>query len=154
MADEPLSLVLTEDTVPVPTAAYRAVAAEYVRDFNIDRVAEQFNTTPQGIRQVLNSPGVQAVMEKSLGDVQALGSIASRRLLEALLEEAMSANESKGRTEARKLLARHFLPLKKEVKTEHIFYVESPGKLSRDDWEKQFADSGPVLPAEILDDDA
>jgi len=137
----------------VPAALRPTVAAEYVKDFDLARVAEMFNTTQAAIRATLNSEDTQKHMTSQLGDVSALGAVAARRLLEALLQEAMGSAESKGRTEARKLLARHFLPTRTETKSEHHFYVQTPGKLSPEEWAEKHSIAPPTLDAELIDDD-
>lgn len=134
----------------------RAVCAEYMRDFDLERVAAMFDTDVMVVRRIINSKTMQEHMDSSLGDVADLDALAKRRLLEALLEEAFDDEQSKARTEARKILARHYLPKRVESKSEHHYFVEIPEKADRGAWEERYV--GPeeepeLLEAEVIEDD-
>lgn len=140
----------------LPTNLRRAVCYEYMRDFDLERVAEMFDTDVSVIRRVVNSKTMQNHLDSALGDVADLDQLARRRLLEALLEEAFEEEQSKARTEARKILARHYLPQRSEVKEEHRYFIEIPQKASRDDWEGRYALEDPddkILEGEVIEDE-
>lgn len=130
----------------------RAMCAEYVRDFDIERVAEMFATDEDVVRRVVNSPDMQRHLERTLGDVSSMDKIAARRLLEALLEEAFADADDKekrrARTEARKILARHYLPKRTESTNTHRYFIETPAKLEADDWQSKYG----ALPKPSIDE--
>lgn len=128
------------------------------------RVAAMFDTDESVIRRVINSDEMQKHLDSSLGDVSKLDAIAARRLLETLLEEAFQKVESKGRTEARKILSRHYLPKRSETKTEHRYFLEVPPKMEQSEWEARYAgrpaldgvhvddEGNRIIPADLVDD--
>lgn len=146
-----------------PRDLRRAVCVEYLRDFNLERVAEMFGTTAMTIRRLVNSDTMQEHLSSRLGDTSQLDRFAARRLLEALLQEALDPDASPARTEARKMLARHYLPKRTESKSEHRYFIEVPEKLSPGQWAERFSGQSPprldvidpdVIEAEIIEDDA
>lgn len=144
-------------TPAFPKNLRRAVCAEYLRDFDLDRVSEMFDTDVSVIRRIVNSKAMQEHMDSSLGDISDLDAMAARRLIEVLLEEAFGPEPSKERTEARKMLARHYLPKRTESKSEVRYFIEIPAKQTEDEWTRQYGQLPPgepeVLDAEVVDDE-
>ena len=150
---------------PIPRNMRRALCVEYLRDMNLPRVAAMFDTDEMVVRRIINSPVMRDHLASSLGDTSDLDKLASRRLLEILLEEAFNKEPSKERTEARKMLARHYLPKRSEGMVEHRFFVEIPAKASAAEWEKKYSGNqlptGPppeededlILDAELVEDE-
>lgn len=131
----------------------RAVCAEYMRDFNLERVAAMFDTDVEVIRRVVNSKTMRDHLNSTLGDTADLDLMAKRRLLEELLNEAFEPEASKHRTEARKILARHYLPRKVEGSVQHNHFLRVPEKDSKDDWQSRYTEPEPeLLEAEIIED--
>lgn len=119
-----------------------------------------FDTRTSVVRRVVNSKTMQEHMSNTLGDVSDLDALAARRLLEALLEEAFDEEQSKGRTEARKILARHYLPKRLETKSEHRHFIEVPAKSdSTQEWAERYGtrqiepSEQEVIEAEVIEDD-
>lgn len=118
----------------------RMIALEYIKSFDEEKVAKQFQTKPSVIRKVVQREDIQEYLAERMIPIQDLAEMGARRLLEETLKTAFDEDaEWKERTENRKLLAKALLPEIKKISVEHNHYVRAPGKIEdMDEWSKQF----------------
>jgi hypothetical protein len=131
----------------------RAIALEYLKTFDEQKVAEVFETTPKVVAKVLSRPDIQEYVAKRMIPIEDLATMGARRLLEESLKTAFDPDvEWKERTENRKILAKTLLPEIKKISVDHRFYIETPGKIEdAEEWARKFQPQPPVVEAEIIE---
>jgi hypothetical protein len=132
----------------------RAIALDWSRDFDVDRVAAKFGTRPPVVRKILARKEIQDYLHTRLLPMEQTVEAVRHRLFEEVAKEAFGTSPSKERSEARRMLAGNLLPEMKKVTHEHRFVVEAPPKAkSVEAWAAEHAQlSPPVLEAEVIQD--
>jgi hypothetical protein len=131
----------------------RAIALDWSRDFNVDRVAAQFGTRATVVRKILARKEIQDYLSGRLLPMEQTVEAVRHRLFEEVTKEAFSAEPSKERSEARRMLSGNLLPEMKKVTHEHRFVIEAPPKAkSVEAWAAEHSQLPPVLEAEVIED--
>jgi hypothetical protein len=131
----------------------KAIALDWSRDFNVERVASKFGTRPTVVRKILARDEIQNYLSGRLLPMEQTVEAVRHRLFEEVTKDAFSAQPSKERAEARRMLANNLIPEMKKVVTEHRFVVEAPAKISTvEEWQRLHAPQPPILEAEVIED--
>ena len=133
----------------------RAVALEWLKSFDEEKVAEKFDIEPRIVTRILQRPDIQEYLNRRMVPIQNVAEQGARRLLEEALKTALDPNaEWKERTENRKMLARTLLPEMKKISVEHKFIQVPARSRSIEEWTgtARAHVEGKVLEAEIVDE--
>lgn len=130
----------------------RAVALEWLKSFDEDKVAEKFDIDPRAVARIIAKPEIREYISKRMIPLEDIATAGARRLLEEALKTAFDPDKDwKERTENRKLLARTLLPELKQIKVEHSF-IEAPKRAtSVEEWTAN-ATAPKVIEAVIVDE--
>ena len=124
-----------------------AIADEWLKDLNVERIAGMFDLDEATVRRVIRTKRVQEYIAKRRLDLTDMLDTARIRLMETLAQDSFDKSlTAVERTEARKMLARHILPdAKKSVEITHNYVLEAPNKLEALDWAEQHKQIAPVI---------
>lgn len=130
------------------------MALEFMKTFDVEEVADKFDTTPQVVKRVLKREDIQTYLEKQMMPLERLAQMGTQRLLEESIKTAFDEDaEWKERTENRKLLARSLLPEFKKVSVEHRHMIQVPERITdMDEWAEKFKPQD-IVEAEVIDDE-